>query len=689
MRFCLLDFETASACELKKAGAWVYAEHPSTEIICLAYTIDGNKPVVTYGDGLQYFPDNVTRPVDTLEKAVADPGVIFIAHNALFEKRIWREIMVKQYGWPDIPDDRWHDSMASCAMKGLPLSLDRASAVLRLAVQKDTEGRKITLAFSKTNRKGYYERDPVKLKRAYSYCIEDVRGELELHRRVRGLGEAERRVWLLDQKINARGVRLDMEFVEKAQAVCDQATLPLRKEFEKLTGIEKTGSPKFLEWLQAQGANIPNLQKETISKYLGVTNDEEDEDSLAGDEEDSEASDGELLLPDHCRRPLEIRRILGSASIKKLVAMRACVAVDGRAHGLLQYHGAGPGRWAGRLLQPQNFPRPTLKFFTGFKDDGAEEWEGHKPEELVAAIKSGDAERVRREFGEPIEAVANGLRHALIASPGNLLEVGDFAQIEARIVLALAGQHDKTALMAAGQNPYVPMAEEIFHRPINKKVDVFEYTIGKNTILGCGFQMGAATFQRRYCPKETIEFAQRAITAYRKGFAPMVPKVWYGLEDASACAVHERRACEIYGVTYKLEDGWLTARLPSGRRLWYYNPQPEMLQAPWNPAELKRGWSYWCWKGGKWIKRYAYGGLLTENVVQALARDLLVNAMFNCEAAAHPIILTVHDEVINEVPDYLADAKLLDELMTDMPSWARSIQVPLQTDCWTGERYKK
>lgn len=341
------------------------------------------------------------------------------------------------------------------------------------------------------------------------------------------------------------------------------------------------------------------------------------------------------------------------------------------------------------MLQPQNFPRPSLKISAGFDAEGNEKFGGHNPDQLVAAINTGDAEYVRMLFGEPIEAVANGLRHSLIAAPGKLFEVGDFAQIEARIVLALAGQYDKCDMMAKGISPYIPMAEAIFKRKIDKHVDIKEYTIGKNTVLGCGFQMGAKKFRARYCPNESAEFAQRAIDVYRKEECPMVPKLWYALEDAAVKTVWDRQSYEAYGIQYKLEDGWLTARLPSGRRLWYYNPQPVRKAMPWNKDDIRPGFEYSAQKAGQWKRVSAYGGLLTENVVQATARDMLVNALFNAEADNHPVVLTVHDEAVLEVDEALASTDCIRQYMEHQPDWVRALRVPVAGDYWIGDRYRK
>lgn len=697
MKFCVIDFETASACDLKKCGAWVYSEHPSTEIICLSCIFSEGEPVTYSGDELSWCQNGY----DPLTTVVNDPEVIFIAHNVAFEKSIWRNIMVPMFGWPDIPDERWLDTLASCAMKGLPLKLEKAAAVLRLPVQKDTEGTKATLALSRTNKQGYYDRSEEKLKRVRDYCAQDVRTELELYRRVRGLGPSERKVWLLDQTINQRGVRLDMDFVRAAQQICDDAAKPLRKEFEELTGgLRPTQDDKFKAWLVANGCPFPvgedgepviNLQKETVNKLLGER-DEDEDDSLADLDESGDEANSQFEMSYSCLRSLRIRKVLGSRSISKLRSMQSCVGGDGRARWLLQYHGAGPGRWAGRLLQPQNFPRPTLKQQVGWNDDGTEKFAGHDPDGLVAAILSGDSEWVRSLYGEPIEAIANSLRHALIPADGNLFEVGDFAQIEARIVLVLAGQHDKTAIMAAGQSPYIPMAESIFKRPVDKYVDIKEYTIGKAIFLGAGFGMGHRKFRSRYCPNESLEFAQSAINVYRKEECPMVPKLWYALEEAATKCVWDRTVESAFGIEYALEDGWLTCRLPSGRKLWYFDPRPVRKAMPWSTEEkpdIRAGFTYGAQKTGQWKRISAYGGLLTENVVQATARDLLVHGLFNAEAEGHSVVLTVHDEMICEVPEWMADAKAIEQFLVDIPQWAKDIRVPVGAETWVGARYRK
>ena len=663
-----LDFETASGCDLKKSGAWVYAEDPTTEILCLAYRLISDR-----GPADVWVPG---QGQGALQEYAEDPEVIFIAHNVGFEKAIWRHIMMRAYGFPDVPNERWHDILAVCAMKAMPLKLEDAARVFRLPSQKDAEGSRFTKAMSKPNRKGYLDRSPEALQRVYTYCQQDINAEQDLHRRVGWLSPEERRVWQLDQTINERGVLLDAPFVAAAIQVVAKASKPLAAEFQGLTGgLKFTQRDKIMTWVHAQGVDLPNMKKETLDAILGA--DEDDEVDAA---EDSDFEGSDVDLPANVHRALSIRRLIGSASVKKLLSMELCTGSDGRARGLLQYHGAGPGRWAGRLLQPQNFPRGSLRVDDGMPD----------PEALVDAILTGDPAYVEMLFGPAVEAVVSSLRHSIIAAPGKTLLVGDFAQIEARIVLALAGQSDKVEVFRKfGSRVYIDMAELIFGRKINKKVDVEEYQIGKNTVLGCGFQMGARKFHARYAKGHDLAFAKKVVDTYRNEFAPAVPALWAALEKASLQTVLTGQAHEAYGVEYRLEDGWMTARLPSGRKLWYWNPRATRKAMPWDENDIRPAWTYQAKKLGRWITCDAFGGLETENVVQALARDIMVDAMFRAEANGFPIILTVHDELVTEPWKGDADVAALTQIMSELAPWAKALGLPIAAECWMGDRYKK
>jgi len=670
------DFETASACDLKRVGAWRYAEDPTTEILCFAFTAQ-------YGGRKEYlWHPSMKTENSTLMQFALDPNAIFVAHNVSFEKTIWRTIMVPEFGFPDIPDRRWHDTMASCAMLSLPQGLDRAAMALRLPNQKDREGSTFTLGLSKPNKKtGMLNRTPEAYQRVGRYCMSDVAAEIDLLDRIGWLPLKERKVWLLYERINQRGLRIDLDFVAKAQQVVDLGSAPLRAEFAELTGGLRMGlRDKVLAWLRNHGVAIDNLQKETVADFLEEWEDAGYED-LSGDLVDDLCGDNRVPTGKG-RRALQIRSLVESSSIKKLQRMADCACADGRARGLLAYHGTMPGRPAGRLLQPTNFPRGTI------------EVGGRRPDvdTLVAAIMTGDPQYVEMAIGPPVETVASSLRHALIADRGRVFFSGDYAKIQACIVLALAGQHDKAALMTHPTiDAYCNMAEQIYKRPVTKKEHPEERQVGKNSVLGLGFQMGAKKFWAKYCKRQgqTLEFAQGVVDVYRKEWAPLVPKLWYSLQEAAIRAVWDGGMHEAYGIEYQIEREWLTARSPAGSKIWYPFPQKTRRAMPWDPDDVRPGFSFRAVKQGQWVEIDAFGGQLTENIVMRIEADIQEASAFRLEKNGFPIVLTVYDENVCEPELADADEKAFEQLMLEVDPWVKACSIPIAVDCWQGSRYRK
>ena len=687
MKVCVFDFETASPADLKKVGAWRYAEDPNAEVICLSFEWDSQ--TVTWEPGMHIHSPG---PAQQLLALILDPETLFASFGG-FEKAIWRRLMVPVYGFPDIPDERWHDIQAVAAMKAMPLDLDGLLNVTGLGA-KDHDGSKLTISLSKINKKTgmtLVERTPEVLQRVYAYCESDVREERSAHDYIGNFQAGERDVWLLDQRINERGIRIDLGYVEACQRIVDGATGPLAREFRDLTGgLTFTQVAKVRDWCDKQGYYIPDLTKQTLVEVLGY---DIDQGGDAGDLDipasGPDGSDGAGVrdlrkVPEHVRRALEIRQLVGSASIKKLARMRQCCGADGRARGLLQYHGSVSGRWSGRILQPQNFPRPTYKDGSGSP---------LSPDVIVAALSSGDWELVDAMLGPPVEMVVNGLRHALVAGKGRVFVAGDYTQVELRGLMAHAGQADKVKLLADGLSPYQDLAGQIFKRPIDKKKDPFEYDIGKHAVLGLGYQMGKGTFQRRYVPDRTEEFCEEVVQTYRREWAPEVPKHWRGLEDAALATVYSKQPHSFHGVEFRLERDWMTARLPSGRKVYFFKPEACRKVMPWRDENgdhvIKNAWSYWHMKQGVWTKDYAFGGHLTGVITQAIARDLLVFAMPKLEANGFPIVLTVHDEIVAEPLLTDADEIAFSQLMTERPQWAAAMNFPVKVDTWVSDRYRK
>jgi DNA polymerase len=475
--------------------------------------------------------------------------------------------------------------------------------------------------------------------------------------------------------------------------IYEAAKQPLIAEFRQLTKVNPTQVAKFKDWLTSNGVELDNMRKETVNALLGLGDDDENGDGAAPEIYPAGLCSA---LPDVARRALTIRTLVGSSSVKKFARMVQCADPrTWRICRLLQYHGAGTGRWAPRLFNAHNMPRGLAR---------VEDSEGRtvppSPELLAKAISSGQLENVDAlgcfiEYGDnrvtanPIEVLASALRSTIIADEGKYLLIGDWSAIEARLILAIAGQHDKTTLMASGVDVYLSMAEQIFNEKGLTKADVEKRQTGKNTVLGCGFQMGAEKFHERYCSHQPIEFAERAIVAYRKEWAPEVPKVWKALQEAALAAV--QTGCSVdtgYGIIYRVKGNWLVGECPDGSELYYYRPTPCRRPMPWDPTDIRLAWKYQVPPGakvnsfgygdsGRWVS--AYGGLLTENYIQHMARQLLARALGLCQLNGLPVILHNQDEIIVEHTN--PDVAALKQIMEDRPRWAVDIQLPLAVEC--------
>lgn len=660
MRYVIIDFETASCVDLKKAGAWRYSEDTSTHILLLAYKIvrDGvpARTVVLRERDIHF------RSPEALEllALAEDAPTIFVAHNAGFEQAIWANIMVERHGWPSLPVERWHDTMAVAARKTLPLSLDRLAGVLALPVGKDKEGANLMRRMSRPNRKtGCFEADEGSLERLAAYNKTDVEAQYHAHLALGGLGWRERRVWILNETVNARGVLVDIPYVETCITLLSQARRQDEARFAGITGgLKPSQTAKLLEWVNARGVYMPNLRKDTLDAAL---------------EEPMFLS----TAPSEVIEAVRLRRMLAASSVAKLERMIDTACRDNRVRGMMQYHGARTGRMAGRLVQPQNLPRPTV-------DDLPQS-------AIMSLVRKGDVAEINRQCGTVYDAVISTLRGCFRPADGHVVAAGDFNAIEARVVLALAGEHEKARSFDTG-DPYSDMASRIFGRPVNKKDNPDLRCVGKSVVLGAGFGMGPARFHAFAASDRPIEFAEQCIMAYRKVWAPLVPALWYGLEKASTRAVwcNTRKEYSYRGIAYQMRGDYLVCRLPGGREIYYYRPEREKDVAPWDDSEEVLRWSYMSFQGGSAQRKMVFGGLLAENVTQAVARDIMVEAMFRCEEAGLPVVFTVHDEIVTEPSASRPDVvETLTQCMEDRSEWVKEYGIPVRAECDSFLCYQK
>jgi len=645
---CHIDVETRSAVDLRRSGVYRYAEDSTTEIIVLCWAVD-DAPIQTW------FPLKAPLPA-ALRAAFCDPSCIVVAHNSGFERTLYNAKLVDKFQLPIIPLDRWDCTAARAARMALPRSLDGAAQALGLDVQKDAEGHRLMMRMCRPRSEDVelgtctWWEDAPRMQRLAQYCATDVEVERLLDKQLRHLGE-DKPVWAHTELINDRGVRIHTAFAQKAVEVAGIAQAALNEALEKLTdGAVKTASNVggIKTWLSQQGINVfegsdESLNKEAIQHLLNKEN-----------------------LPENIKAVLRIRAQGGKSSVAKYTAMLDRVSADGRVRGNLMYHGASTGRWSGSGVQLQNLPRATVK-----------DWDA--------------AEATLLPVGPETSGILSQMvRGTIVAEPGSRLIWADYAAIEARGVAWLAGQDDLVDLFARGGKVYEAMAASIYGvDPSEIGKDSVERFLGKTVILGCGYSMGAVRF-RQACAAMGVhiseELAERAVRTYRTLY-PQIPLLWRRLEDAAIAAV--RRPCNdtTYGkVMFRCEKDWLMVRLPSGRKLFYREPRV-VEQA--GPFGVKPALAYMAVSSftRKWQQERTFGGKLTENIVQGICRDLIAGAMLALEPRGYPVIASVHDEVICEVPNAWGSQEEMVEIMCQVPDWAKGF--PVAAEAKEGLRYGK
>ena len=613
-----IDLETYSSVDISKAGAFKYTEAPDFEILLLAYA--WNQWVVKVLD-LVVMPDTDEeyrrddKAYLEIVSALTDPNVVKVAHNCAFERAClskWLNI--------DLPPEQWEDTMVMAAMNGLPMSLDAAGAALNLQDQKIKEGSALIRYFCQPCKptianggrtRNLPEHAPDKWERFKEYCRRDVEVEQAIYYRLKGfpVPEWERKVFCLDARINERGILVDTEFAESAIAVDDEFSTTHAEEMKKLTGLDNPNSVAQLkDWLAAVGVDCESLSKATIADLK------------------KEVTDPTT------RRVLELRQLLGKTSTKKYQTMLAAAGEDNRVRGIMQYYGAGrTGRWAGRLVQPQNMPQNHLEDIALVRQ----------------LVKERDLDTLEMCFDNVPDVLSQLIRTALVAKPGHTFLVSDYAAIEARVIAYLAGEQWRMDVFANGGDIYCSSASQMFKVPVEKHgVNGHLRQKGKIAELACGYGGGVGALKAFGADKMGLseEEMQQIVTQWREA-SPTIPKFWRDTEQAAKNALNNPgRSFSIpCGVTYRRDADALRCQLPSGRVLSYWG------------ARLDNDGSI-CFMGQnqttrKWEKTGTWGGKLVENIVQAVARDCLAVALLRLEEAGYKTVFHVHDEIIAEAPD--------------------------------------
>lgn len=664
MRYVVADFESASRADLQKIGAWKYAADMTTMVLCLSLkVVTDNRPAPS-----RVLSERALHRIDPeLMELCNDPTVIFVAHNAGFEQAMWKFHMVPM-GYPELPPERWHDTMAVAGMKALPLGLDALVSALELPVKKDMDGHRHMLIMCKPDKDGgWSQHNEFNLGRLYDYCGGDTEAQYGVYVSTKGLGPSERHTWILDQKVNQRGIKIDREFVHACIDVLDQVRVPMTERFRELTGLKPTQREKVLNWVNEQGVALGDMKKATLDAIL-------DPDDEFGIEEFTEP------LPFHVHEAITLRRSLASSSVAKLQRMLDCAGVDGRVRYATQYHGARTGRDAGRLIQVQNYPRGEIGDRQGLTADI-----------LADAILTRNVDHIKELWGPDIfSAVISSLRSCIVPEKGKVLVAGDFAAVEARNLLSMAGQHDKVELMHAGLDAYNEFGSLMFKRPFDRKgADKVLGVIPKGAVLGAGYGLGEIGFRARFMPKGDLALAKLAVDTFRKDWAPMVPKFWYGLWQASVDAVwcQHAKTYDYLGIEFRKEEDFLSMRLPSGRKIWYHRPRTTITYDP--QGNERPSWTFMSYQGKKFRRHMAWHGMITADCIQGSARDLMVGAMKRAEAAGLTTIFKVHDELVFEEFDRPDIVQVVQQIMEDVEPWALERRFRVRAEVEKMERYRK
>jgi len=689
-----VDIETASRAEIKDLGAWAYSRHPSTKVyvVCWCYMEGGRPQEVnrwTPGDGP--LPDGLV--------AYLLAGGRVLAHNASFEIAIWTNILVPDFGFPEVDVEQWLDSQSIGLELNLPAKLEGLAKALGTPVEKDNEGHRLMMKLARLDDDGrpvHRGKDwdtPENRERLALYCDRDVLAMCHAWARMSPLTATEERVRRLDQKINARGVYLDQAYAMKLRRMAEKRSDRLADEAVRATSFECANAtePRALKaWLKRRQIDLPLV---TRKKPDGTFHKTESTDKTAVAmmlERDN--------LPEDVRGVLELRlEATKTTSLAKLARVEVMVGADGRLRNALQFHAAHTGRWSSTGLQIHNLPKDKL-------GPGASGLVG-----LLVEREDLDALEIVEQ--RPLNVLSQKLRSVIAAAPGMDLIAADFSAIEARVLAWLAGQDDAVGFFHQFDREL--LAWEKAGRPKGgKPTDYYEFTaagigskdrqLGKVAALALGYQMGAMKFHSTAAdwgvPIER-KLARKVQKAWRETNV-MVKRFWDELQSAVITVVDDRDKVVAVGDFLRVYGNphCVFIRLPSGRVIRYWRPsvrstikkgkriddEGAIVPFEFETTEI-RFWTQNPSKNGMTIET-TYGGKLAENVTQAVARDLLAEGLLRVEAAGYPVVMHVHDSIASEVPEGTGNVDEFCWLMADLPQWAGGC--PVAAEGYRAKRFR-
>ena len=663
------DVETCSELDLKKVGGHVYTRHPSTDVLCVSWYNRTTKEKGTWYRGdpppLHFLPHN---------------SGIYTGWNVLnFDRLIWKFILAPKYGWVYPGDHAFRDTMEDGAYAGLPRGLDQAAQV-SVGAGKDKEGSKLMMSLTKPRKITKTMKDPWRhhtasaIKRLGEYCEVDVLRELQIAKIIKPLPKYEGKISRASTGMNDRGIKIDKELAESAINILE---IHRQNQRERLASITKgritkeTQHKAFVSEMLRYGIDLPKTDKgnERFDKEV-VT------DLLTQVEDWEPAYD-----------VLSLRQELNKSSVSKYQAMLRCLCPDGRIRGCFQNYGAHTGRWAGRLVQFQNFPRGIFKSEEQYR-------------EAIALVKAGDYETLASDPSRNLmDVMSTLLRACIVPEEGCELNVSDYSAIEGRVLAWLAGETKVLHAYEKGERMYCHAASSIYRVPYqtiydgrntDKKYGEMDL-IGKVCELALGYQGASGAFAsmaKAYGVELPESRVKEIVRGWRDGREKTV-QFWYDLESAAIKAINRPGTIHKVGkIKFRMKGKHLRVLLPSGRLLTYRDAHTRQVSVPWTD-KLKEAMFYWGVDSytGQWTRIQTYGGKLAENITQAVARDFMAEALVRCENTGLNPVLTIHDELGCENPIGSGGLEHLNNILMMLPSWAPDI--PMGVAGWSGQFYRK
>lgn len=639
-----MDIETYSSIDLSKSGVYRYSESEDFEILLFAYSIDGGEVSVVDLSRGEKIPSEILD-------ALTDDSVEKWAFNANFERVCLSRFLGKR-----LKPDSWYCTMVWSAYLGLPLSLEKVGKVLGLEKQKLSEGKNLIRYFcmpckpTKANgkrRRNLPKHERLKWEEFKEYNKRDVETELAIHERLSHfpLPESEWKHYHLDQEINDRGIQIDSTLVNNAIRFDEQLKEENMTRATKLTGLENPNSPMQLkEWLNNQGLEIESLAKKEVEAAL-------------------ERATGDV------KEALELRQELSKSSVKKYTSMENVKGLDNRVRGLFQFYGANrTGRYSGRLIQVQNLRRNSLKDLNLAR----------------SLVRDGEFETIELLFDSPSDVLSQLIRTAFIPKEGRRFIVSDFSAIEARVLSWLAGERWRMDAFAEGEDIYCQSASQMFGVPVEKN-GINGHLRGKGKIaeLACGYGGSVGALKAMGALEMGIEEdeLQAIVDSWREA-NPNIVQLWWDTDNVIKNVIKTRSRVKFKNLVFSYEKGILFIQLPSGRRLSYIKPQMGVNRFGGESITYEG-----TGLGNKWERIESYGAKFVENIVQAIARDILAGAMLNLSNQGYEIVMHIHDEVVLEVPKGTSSVEEVNEIMRVQPIWAKGLV--LDADGFECEFYQK